>query len=130
MAYSISQEHLGIIEGVLQKELMPLGLQTAILIDQAGNILVNIDNGKGDLDIHSLAALAAGNFGAVSAIAELIGEQEFSLLFNKGAKENLNFSKFLEDFLLVTVFGHDTTLGMLRLKIDGATQKLKTILEQ
>ena len=130
MAYSISQEHLGIIEGVLQKELMPLGLQTAILIDQAGNILVNIDNGKGDLDIHSLAALAAGNFGAVSAIAKLIGEQEFSLLFNKGAKENLNFSKFLEDFLLVTVFGHDTTLGMLRLKIDGASQKLKTILMQ
>ena len=36
MAYRISQEQIGIIEGVLQKELMPLGLQTAILIDQAG----------------------------------------------------------------------------------------------
>ena len=63
-------------------------------------------------------------------IAELIGEKEFSLLFNKGVKENLNLSKFFEDFLLITVFGHDTTLGMLRLRIAGATQKLKTILEQ
>ena len=130
MAYSISQEHIGIIEGVLQKELMPLGLQTAILIDQAGNILVNIDNGGAELDLYSLAALAAGNFGAVSMIAELIGEKEFSLLFNKGVKENLSLSKFFEDFLLITVFGHDTTLGMLRLRIAGATQKLKTILER
>ena len=130
MAYSISQEHIGIIKGVLQKELLPLGLQTAMLIDQAGNILINIENGDGELDLHSLAALAAGNFGAVSMIAEMIGEQEFSLLFNKGVKENLSFSKFLEDLLLVAVFDHDTTLGMLRLKIDGATQKLKAILEQ
>ena len=130
MAYSISQEHIGIIEGVLQKELMPLGLQTAILIDQAGNILVKMDNGGAELDLYSLAALAAGNFGAVSMIAELIGEKEFSLLFNKGVKENLNFSIFLEDFLLVTVFSHDTTLGALRLKIAGATQKLKTVMEQ
>lgn len=130
MAYRISQEHIGIIEGVLQKELMPLGLQTAMLIDQAGNILVKIDNGGRELDLNSLAALAAGNFAAVSMIAELIGEQEFSLLFNKGVKENLNFSKFLEELLLVTVFGHDTTLGMLRLRIAGATQKLKTILDQ
>jgi hypothetical protein len=35
MTYSITQEHIGIIGGVLHKELMPLGLQTAILIDQA-----------------------------------------------------------------------------------------------
>ena len=39
MAYSISQEHIGIIEGVLQKELMPL----AILIDQADTV------GSGDI---------------------------------------------------------------------------------
>ena len=35
MAYSISQEHIGINEGVLLKELMPLGRQTTIFIDQA-----------------------------------------------------------------------------------------------
>ena len=130
MAYSISQEQLGIIEGLFQNDLMPLGLHSVTLIDQAGNVLVSLDNGDVEIDLHSLAALAAGNFGAVSTIAELIGEKEFSLLFNKGRKENLNFSRFLEDLLLVTVFGQDTTLGMLRLKIDQATKKLKAVLEQ
>ena len=35
MACSKSQEHIGIIEGVLLKEQLPLGRQTAILIDRA-----------------------------------------------------------------------------------------------
>ena len=67
MAYSISQKQIGIIEGVLRKELMPLELRTAILIDLAGNILVrqrgtkfhageNVGVGKD----HTLYALADG----------------------------------------------------------------------
>lgn len=128
MNYSLSLKQRKIIEEVLQKDLMPLGLHAMILIDQAGIILANVDNGDAEIDLNSLAALAAGNFGAVSSIAELIGEKEFSLLFNKGARENLNFSRFCENFLLITVFGQETTLGLLRLKIAEANAKLKTIL--
>ena len=43
--------------------------------------------------MYSLAALAAGNFGAVDAMAKIVGEEEFSLLFHKGEDENLHFSK-------------------------------------
>ena len=128
MNYSISQEQLGTIEGVLKNDLMPMGIHSVILIDQAGNILANFDNGDAEIDWQSLAALAAGNFGAVGTIAEMIGEKEFSLLFNKGEKENLNFSRFYHDFLLVTVFDQNTSLGLLRLKIAEATTKLETIL--
>jgi len=129
MDYSLSQDQLSGIEEVLQESLMELGVHSVVLIDMAGNIVANLDNGDVDYDIYSLAALAAGNFGAVSAIAQMIGEEEFSLLFHKGENESIHFSKVLADFLLITIFGHETSLGFLRLKVAEAIEMIEKILE-
>ena len=129
MEYSLGQEQLDGIEEVLQQDLIDLGVSCVFLIDMAGNVIANLDNGEIKHDIYSLAALAAGNFGAVSEMAKIIGEDEFSLLFHKGEKESIHFSKVMSDFLLVTIFGKETSLGFLRLKVAEAIGKLKKILE-
>ena len=129
MEYSLGQEQLDGIEEVLQQDLIDLGVSCVFLIDMAGNVIANLDNGEMKHDIYSLAALAAGNFGAVSEMAKIIGEDEFSLLFHKGEKESIHFSKVMSDFLLVTIFGKETSLGFLRLKVAEAIGKLKKILE-
>ena len=129
MSYILDQEQLDGIEEVLQKDLMDLGLKCVILIDMAGNIIANLDNGQVGHDVYSLAALAAGNFGAVCAMAAIIGEDDFSLLFHKGKSENIHFSKVLDDFLLVTIFGNDVSLGYLRLKVDESIGKISKIFE-
>ncbi|MFC1515956.1 roadblock/LC7 domain-containing protein [Thermodesulfobacteriota bacterium] len=116
------------IEHILDEALIDLGVQSVILIDLAGNIIVNLDDGRTTHDIYSLAALAAGNFGAVNAMAEIIGEKEFSLLFHKGEKESIHFSKVGDDLLLVTIFGKDVSLGFLRLKVAEATQKIQDLM--
>ncbi len=128
MSLILGQEQLDGLEEVLQKDLMDLGINRVILIDLAGNIIVNLDSGEVAHDVYSLAALAAGNFGAVSAMAKIIGEDDFSLLFHKGSRENIHFSKVMSDFLLVTIFGNDVSLGHLRLKVDSAVEKIKTYL--
>jgi predicted regulator of Ras-like GTPase activity (Roadblock/LC7/MglB family) len=127
--YSLGHEQLNTIEAVLQQDLIDLGVNCVFLIDMAGNVIANLDNGKIKHDIYSLAALAAGNFGAVSEMAKIIGEDEFSLLFHKGEKESIHFSKVMTDFLLVTIFGKETSLGFLRLKVAEAIGKIKRILE-
>lgn len=129
MDYSLGHEQLNSIEEVLQQDLIDLGVNCVFLIDMAGNVIANLDNGKIKHDIYSLAALAAGNFGAVSEMAKIIGEDEFSLLFHKGEKESIHFSKVMTDFLLVTIFGKETSLGFLRLKVAEAIGKMKRILE-
>ena len=116
MEYTLGQQQLEDIEGILQKDFMELGVHCVVLIDMAGNIIVNLDNGAMTHDVYSLAALAAGNFGAVSAMAKIVGEKEFSLLFHKGEKENIHFSKVMDDFLLITIFGMETSLGFLRIR--------------
>ena len=108
---------------------MELGVRSVFLIDMAGNIIANKGNGEDRHDIYSLAALAAGNFGAVSTMAKLIGEEEFSLLFHRGQKESIHFSKLSDDFLLITIFGKALSLGFLRLKVSEAGGKIAAILE-
>ena len=129
MGYTLEEAQLDEIEIILQKDFIEVGVQCVCLIDVAGNILSNLDNGKINFDVYSLAALAAGNFGAVSAIAQIIGEEEFSLLFHKGKNRNIHFSKVATDFLLVVIFGKDTPLGFLRLKVAEATKKINRILQ-
>ena len=129
MDFVFAHEQLSAIEDVLNDELMELGVHCVCMIDMAGNIVATLEDGSVEHDIYSLAALAAGNFGAVSAMAKIIGEDEFSLLFHKGEKENIHFSKIMSDFLLITIFGKETSLGFLRLKVAESVRKIQRILE-
>jgi predicted regulator of Ras-like GTPase activity (Roadblock/LC7/MglB family) len=113
------------IENILFKDLIELGVSCVLLIDLAGNILINLDNGKVKHDVYSLAALAAGNFGAVSEMARIIGEDDFSLLFHKGQNESIHFSRITQDLLLLTIFGTDVSLGFLRLRVAEAIEKIQ-----
>jgi predicted regulator of Ras-like GTPase activity (Roadblock/LC7/MglB family) len=126
--YVFNREQLEAIEDVLDRDLLELGVHSVFLIDMAGNIVANRETGEDQHDIYSLAALAAGNFGAVSTMAKLIGEEEFSLLFHRGQKESIHFSKVGNDFLLITIFGKEISLGFLRLKVAEVTDKIVAIL--
>jgi predicted regulator of Ras-like GTPase activity (Roadblock/LC7/MglB family) len=129
VSYALGQNQLDRIEDILKSELIDNGVRCVFLIDMAGNIITNLDNGEKQHDIYSLAALAAGNFGAVSAMAKIIGENDFSLLFHKGKKENIHFTKIASEFLLVTIFGNDISLGFLRMKVGESVDRLKGILD-
>ena len=123
-----TKEQIESIEDILQEELIDLGVQSVILMDLAGNVIVNLDSGGSSHDVFSLAALAAGNYGAVSAMANIIGEQEFSLLFHKGEEESIHFSKVVEDLLLLTIFNKNVSLGFLRLKVAEAIKRIQMLI--
>lgn len=125
--YSFSQKQLETIESIIFNDLIESGAHSVLLIDMAGNIIAKADNGDCDHDIYSLAALASANFAAVDTMAKLVGENEFSLLFHKGEKESIHFSKVKKDFLLISIFGKKVSLGLLRLKVAEAIEKISAI---
>ncbi len=129
MSYIFNKEQINGIDKILKEDLIEEGIHSVVLIDMAGNIISDLDNGKKKHDVYSLAALAAGNFGAVSTMAKMIGEEDFSLLFHKGEEESIHFSKVMEDFLLITIFGSDMSLGFMRLKVNESIGKITKILE-
>lgn len=125
--YSLDQDSLERIEEILVRDLVSSGVNSVLLIDMAGNIIAKGDNGKCDHDLYSLAALASANFAAVDTMAKIVGEDEFSLLFHKGERESIHFSKVYGEFLLISIFGSQVALGLLRLKIADAIDKIKEV---
>ncbi len=115
----IKKQQLDFLSETLDSQLIQNGITSAVLIDLAGNILTNLSNGEHDFDLYSLASLTAGNFGAVTALLDQIGEPELTLLFNQGQMLNIYFRKLLADYILITVFDKSISLGYLRLKIDS-----------
>ena len=127
MITSFDQEVLEKTEAILDEDLIGSGVKIALVVDLAGHIVANCRAEDCNHDVYSLAALAAGNFGAVNAMAKLVGEDEFSLLFHKGQDENLHFSRISDEFLLITTFGNEVSLGFLRLKISEAIERIRTL---
>jgi predicted regulator of Ras-like GTPase activity (Roadblock/LC7/MglB family) len=123
----LSKEAIDSIIAILDEDLLRAGADCVLLVDRSGNLIVN----RGDpanLDVVALAALSAANFGATAEIAKLIGEDDFTLLFHKGKNENIHFTKVGRGFILITLFGKDVSLGVIRLKTAKVTEDLLPIL--
>ena len=63
----------------------------------------------------SIGALAAGAFSSTAAMAQLLGESEFSVLFHEGVQESMHVSTVDEETILLAIFDERTTVGMVRL---------------
>lgn len=127
MEYALGQEQLDKIEEILLTDLIASGVHCVLLIDFAGNIIAQGDNGRSRIDVYSLAALSAANFGAVEAMAKIVGQEEFALLFHKGETGSLYFSKVNNELLIISVFGKEIVLGLLRMKVADAILKIQQI---
>jgi len=100
---------------------------SCLLIDRSGQLIAHHGNTP-EIDILSLSALTAANFGATAEIARMLGEEEFTLLFHKGRSENVYFSAIGEHVIMVTLFDDRTSLGLIRLQINKVIDELSIIL--
>ncbi len=122
----IKKRQLDFLSETLDCQLIQNGIASVVLIDLAGNILTDLSNGEHDFDMYSLASLTAGNFGAVTALLNHLGERELTLLFNQGQMLNIYFRKLLANYILIVIFDKSISLGYLRLKMDS----LENLLEE
>ncbi|MBF0233017.1 MAG: roadblock/LC7 domain-containing protein [Desulfamplus sp.] len=129
MKYPIlTEKQLDAIDEILEQNLIKAGVRNVMLIDMAGNTISKQDNGQFKIDTMAFAALAAGNFAAVEAMAKLVGESEFSLLFHKGETASVHFSKVSQNFLLITMFQKDLSLGIIRLKVTDTIDAINNVI--
>jgi predicted regulator of Ras-like GTPase activity (Roadblock/LC7/MglB family) len=117
------------VKAVIEEKLISDNVQTVLVIDGAGNILAHCGKDTEGLDAISLAALTAANFGATSQIAKLIGENDFSLLYHKGEKANIHFARLSGEMILVSIFGDDVSLGLVRVRVEELAVLIQKIFE-
>jgi len=127
--FILTTKNLKHANSLLEDNLIGAGVRTALLIDSAGNIIVDVSKpgSTEEMDAMSLAALTAASLAATTQIAQIIGEEDFSILFHKGENTNIHFSRVGDNLILVSIFGSDVSLGLVRCRVEeltGAFHKL------
>ena len=117
------------INAVLTTFLGESGATEALLIDRSGQLLAMTGANRA-LDTVSISALAAGAFSSTGALAQLLGETEFTVLFHQGNKESMHVSTVDDQAILLAIFGERTTVGMVRLFAKEAGTAIGAILAE
>ncbi|MBS3919048.1 MAG: roadblock/LC7 domain-containing protein [Deltaproteobacteria bacterium] len=123
----ITREDLKKITFFLDKVVTSSLAHSVLLIDRSGQLIAQYGDNL-EIDVLSLSALTAANFGATAEIAKILGEEEFTLLFHKGKSENVYFTAVGEHVIMVTLFDDKTSLGLIRLRINQIADELSNAL--
>lgn len=127
--FSIYEEDYWAINGVLGELLKSSNATTILLIDQTGQMISNVGRNP-EFDIQAFASLCAADFEANNALAQLIGEKDFSTLYHQGVDESMYLSRIEGNVILVVLFDKSTTLGLVRLRVKRAVDELGRIMSR
>ncbi len=117
------------IEEIISRLVMEANAKSVYLVDKDGQLIASSGETHG-IDSTSLASLTAGNIAATGGLAKLIGEKEFSILFHEGEKDNIHISLVGQRVILVVIFDDRSSLGLVRLRVRKASEKLNDCIER
>ncbi len=101
--------------------------KTVLVIDKNGQAIAHSGDIQ-DIDITSLASLAAGNVAATGGIANLLAEQEFAGQYHEGKHTKLLISLIASRVILLVLFDDTSSLGLVRLRLKKAKRQLEEII--
>lgn len=100
--------------------------RAVVLLDTNGQLLAKAGD-TADLDITAFASLAASNIAATASMAQLVGEDDFTILFHQGVKDSIHISLVGQRVILAVIFGLEASLGMVRLRTRRAAAELEAV---
>ncbi len=122
-------EEFKLIDAELQRLLAQANAKVVFLVDKNGQLIAATGETE-NLDTTSLASLTAGNIAATGGMAKLLGEKEFSILFHEGQRDNIHISIIGQRVILVVIFDHRSSLGLVRLRVKKSAEVLGAIFNQ
>ena len=122
-------EDIDLLNQVLSQLVTKANLLLAVLINKDGRLMTN----QGSLEIVdtvSMAALVAGNSASTLAIANLMGETEFSTMYHQGKDKHIYIATVDENTFLALVFDDRTNIDRVKVFARQFDRQLKQSLEQ
>ena len=117
------------MDGILQDLIKASHAKCAVVIEQEGRCLLK----KGfsiNLDVDAMAALLAGSFSSNKALADLMGERDFTVLFHQGEKDNIHTHLIDESRILSVIFDDQTIIETVRAHSKAAADQLVILLKE
>lgn len=122
-------EDIDHLNTVLSQLVTKANLLMAVLINKDGRLLTN----QGSLEVVdtvSLAALVAGNSASTLAIANLVGETEFSTMYHQGRDKHIYIAVVDDNTFLALVFDDRTNIDRVKVFARQFDRQLKSALAQ
>jgi predicted regulator of Ras-like GTPase activity (Roadblock/LC7/MglB family) len=107
------EEDVAVLDAALGLLLIKSEAVAALIIDKGGPLIIQ----KGEhaqIDTTTMAALAAGSFCANQAIASLVGESDFSSIYQQGQTHSLLVMNVDDQLLLVVIFKAELSVGAVK----------------
>lgn len=122
-------EDIDLLNDVLSQLAKKANLLLAVLINKDGRLLTSQGSLAG-IDIVSMAALVAGNSASMLAIANLMGENEFSSMYHQGNEKHIFISTVDENTFLCLVFDDRTNIDRVKVFARQFDRQIKEALQQ
>jgi predicted regulator of Ras-like GTPase activity (Roadblock/LC7/MglB family) len=113
---------------VIQRLVRDANAKGVFVVDKSGQMVAEAGEMK-DVDTTSLASLTAGCIAATGGLAKIVGEEEFPIHFHQGQRDNLHITLIGSRMILVVVFGEQSSLGLVRLRVKKAGVELGKVFE-
>ena len=117
------------VAAVIERLVRDANSKGVFLVDKSGQLVAEAGDMVG-IDTTSLASLTAGCIAATGGLAKIVGEEEFPIHFHQGQRDNLHITLIGSRMILVIVFGEQSSLGLVRLRVKKAGTELAKIFEE
>jgi predicted regulator of Ras-like GTPase activity (Roadblock/LC7/MglB family) len=126
----IVDEEAGFEIGALLKWLLrDSRASSAMVLDEAGQIIVQRGDAGGDLRVQ-LGALIAGVFASTREVARILGERDFRSFIQEGAGNSVLAESIGGQWLLAVIFETNAQLGLVKLLSGRTAIELNGVLER
>jgi predicted regulator of Ras-like GTPase activity (Roadblock/LC7/MglB family) len=127
--FVISREVTEAVEREMAAYVKASRANCVVLLSKSGH-LVSQSGYVSNFNLQSIAALIGGIFTSTQALARLVQEDKFKVMFQEGQKWNVYFCLLSEQFILATIFDKSTVIGMIRHAAAEAEKALQPYLDQ
>ena len=115
------EEDVAVLDAALGDLITRSEATAALVIDKGGPLIIERGNCD-EFDTTTMAALAAGSYCANQAIAGLVGESDFSSVYQQGVAHSLLVQNVDDQLLLVVIFRASLSVGAIKYFAAGTTQ--------
>ena len=122
------EEDIGELNAALQELLIKSDATVGFVIDKGGFVITQYGNAP-EFDVMTLAALSAASFAATESIASLVGERNFSSVYQQGESYSILVLNVDEYSLLTVVFKARISAGAVKYFADTTMREIATQLK-
>ncbi|HEY9855308.1 MAG TPA: roadblock/LC7 domain-containing protein, partial [Stenomitos sp.] len=113
--FVVTEEGISKIQRLLADLVKDVDADAAMLVEKSGQMIATDGDVQG-LDTQAIASLVSGAFASTRAVARLIGESEFTAMFQQGDKASIFMYALGTNDILVVIFNDVSKTGLVKVQ--------------